>query len=125
MARPIKCRKVCSLPQINAFVPKGCRAGQKEEVVMTVEEFEAVRLIDHEGFTQEECAKYMSIARTTVQQIYFDARKKIAVSIVEGRILRIGGGNYSLCEGDSIVCGCGNCRRHHFNETQNAEGEKK
>lgn len=123
MARPKKCRKVCSLPRINAFVPKGCDASQKDEVILTVEEYEAIRLIDHQGFTQEECAKYMNIARTTVQQIYFDARKIISTSIVEGRILRIGGGHYRLCEGDGDVYGCEKCRRHHVDGVERGKGE--
>lgn len=123
MARPKKCRKVCSLPRINVFIPKGFDDSQKEEVVMTVEEFEAIRLIDHQGFTQEECAKYMNIARTTVQQIYYDARKIIATSLVEGRVLRIGGGHYRLCEGNPQACGCERCRRHHVDEVEEKEGE--
>ena len=128
MARPKKCRRVCFLPRISAFIPVGNNVSLNQEVAMTVEEFESLRLIDHQGFTQEECAKYMNIARTTVQQIYVDARKKIAISLVEGRILRIGGGDYSLCEGNPEVCGCVKCRRHHFDTVETVEtveGEEK
>ena len=77
-----------------------------------MDEYEAVRLIDNEGFSQEECSGYMSIARTTVQQIYDSARKKIARALVEGLPLKIEGGDYRLCDGKEEYCGCGGCRKH-------------
>jgi len=80
-------------------------------VRMTVDEYETIRLIDLEGFTQEECAKQMDVARTTVQGIYAEARKKIAESLVNGKVLLIEGGEYRLCEGFGKGCGRG-CRRH-------------
>jgi predicted DNA-binding protein (UPF0251 family) len=79
---------------------------------MTVDEYETIRLIDLEGFTQEECAKHMNIARTTVQGMYNDARKKLAESLVNGKLLRIEGGEYRLCDGFGKSCGDGGCRRH-------------
>lgn len=111
MPRPSKCRKVCCLPRAVEFVPA---EGGKEEavVVMTVDEYETVRLIDRQGFSQEECGAYMRIARTTVQQIYTSARRKMAEALVDGLRLRIEGGNYRLCDGKERVCGCGGCRRH-------------
>lgn len=112
MPRPKKCRKVCCLPPISEFVPAGEGGPCREAVVMTVDEYETVRLIDNEGFTQEECSKYMNIARTTVQQIYDGARKKIARALVEGLPLKIEGGDYHLCDGSERYCGCGGCRRH-------------
>lgn len=110
MARRPRCRKVCSLPVSAAFVP--ANSGEKEEIVLSVEEYEAMRLIDMEGFSQEECGKYMDVARTTAQQIYADARKKVTTALVEGRTLRIEGGSYRLCDGQEEFCGCGGCRRH-------------
>ncbi len=59
---------------------------------MTVDEFEAVRLLDREGLTQEECAARMRIARTTVTSIYDSARKKMADALVYGKRLVISGG---------------------------------
>lgn len=79
---------------------------------MTVDEYECVRLIDLEGMNQEACAEKMRIARTTVQSIYAEARKKLADSLVNGKQLRIEGGDYELCDGQSARCGMGACRRH-------------
>ncbi len=112
MPRPTKCRKVCCLPRNSGFQPE-CR-GVGAEIVLTVDEYETIRLIDREGFSQEECGAYMTIARTTVQQIYTAARKKIADALVEGLPLRIEGGNYQLCDGGESQCGCGGCRRHRL-----------
>ncbi len=112
MPRPRKCRKVCSLPKISEFSPYGLKKKNSGIVVMTVDEYESVRLIDYQNFTQEECGTYMNIARTTVQQIYNNARNKIAKAIVEGLPLKIEGGDYQLCDGEELYCGCGGCQRH-------------
>ena len=109
MPRPKRCRKVCSMPRVSEFLPTGESA---DFIVLTVDEYESIRLIDKQGFSQEECASYMQIARTTAQQIYNSARKKIAFAIVEGKGLRIAGGDYRLCDGKESYCGCGGCSRH-------------
>lgn len=88
---------------------------------MTVEEYEAIRLIDLEGFTQEECAKQMNVARTTVQAMYNDARKKLADALVNGRMLVIDGGDYILCDGAGEHCG--GCRRNRRRGGQDRCGE--
>lgn len=111
MPRPRKCRKVCCLPDNDGFVP--VRGGEElTPIVLNVDEYEAIRLIDREGFSQEQCGEYMRIARTTVQQIYAAARKKLADALVEGLPLRIEGGDFQLCDGNEDYCGCGGCRRH-------------
>ena len=111
MPRPRKWRKVCCLPECNRFGPLGSQADQANYVVMTVDEYETIRLIDLEGFTQEECASQMNIARTTVQGIYNDARKKLAESLVNGKVLWIEGGEYRLCDGSGSGCRGRGCRR--------------
>lgn len=108
--RPRKWRKVCCLPESNLFGPLNAFINQEEFITMTVDEYETIRLIDLEGFTQEDCSQQMGIARTTVQGIYTEARKKLAKSLVKGKVLRIEGGDYKLCEGIGETCGLG-CRR--------------
>ncbi|MEG1190147.1 MAG: DUF134 domain-containing protein [Oscillospiraceae bacterium] len=115
MPRPVKCRKVCCLPKCSRFGPLDAPECCEKGVEMTVVEYEAIRLIDLEGFTQEECAEQMSVARTTVQGIYIDARKKLAESLVNGKTLIISGGNYLLCQGQEEFCRCGGCCRHRRN----------
>ena len=111
MPRPRKCRKVCCLPKVSEFIPS-CGGADEACVVMTVDEYETIRLIDKENFSQEECGKYMHIARTTVQQIYDNARKKLAEVVVDGKVLKIEGGDYRLCAGAETTCGCGGCPKH-------------
>lgn len=122
MPRPRKWRKVCCLPDSTRFGPLDPKSSQDRFVYMTVEEYESIRLIDLEELTQEACADQMNIARTTVQRIYTDARRKIAESLVLGKILRIEGGDYQLCEGYGNSChggsGCvkKHCRRENEEE---------
>lgn len=76
---------------------------------MEVDEYETIRLIDLEGLTQEECSDQMHIARTTVQRIYSEARKKLAESLVNGKVLSIEGGDYKLCNGSGGSCRSRSC----------------
>ena len=110
MPRPRKCRKVCCLPINDGFLPVQGEKGQ-QPVILKVDEYEALRLIDREGFSQEECGDYMHIARATVQQIYTSARKKLADVLVEGRPLLIAGGEYRLCDGTESGCACKGCHK--------------
>ena len=112
MPRPIKWRKVCCLPERSKFGPLDSPSDAGNAVNMTVDEYETIRLIDLEGFTQEDCANQMNISRTTVQGIYEDARRKLAESLVNGKVLWIEGGEYKLCDGSGKGCGGGGCRRH-------------
>jgi len=90
-------------------------------VEMTVDEYETIRLIDFEGYTQELCAKQMEVARTTVQAIYQSARKKLADCIVNSRALVIDGGEYRICEHGDSRCGHGCCHRDHSRNNSGKE----
>lgn len=117
MPRPTKCRKVCHLPGTLSFIP-GESIENTEAVILTVDEYETIRLIDREGFSQEECGEYMQVARTTVQQIYTCARKKIATAIVDGLPIRIEGGNYQICDGRANYFRCGGCKKRRFDRRE-------
>lgn len=114
MARPTKIRKVCCLPECNLFGPINASLDEDNIITMSVDEYETIRLIDLEGMFQEECAQKMNIARTTVQRIYIEARKKIAMSLVEGNVLKIEGGDYKICSGNRQKYGCGRCHKHRY-----------
>lgn len=106
MPRPSRCRRICAEPAYDRFSPEGIPCGQR--VVLTVDEYEVIRLIDLEQFTHEQCAKQMDISRTTVTEIYRAARLKIADSIVNGKPFLISGGHYRLCDGSATHF----CRKH-------------
>lgn len=110
------------MPGIREFRPVG-ETSCEDAVVLTVDEYEAIRLIDRQGFSQEECSSYMQVARTTVQLIYNAARKKLADALVEGLPLRIEGGDYRLCDGNEEYCGCGGCRKHRCSFGRNTVQE--
>ncbi len=96
MPRPVKWRRVEFLPQNNYFVPLGKPKCELEEVILKVEELEAMRLKDIEGLMQEECAERMKVSRQTFQNIIDEARKKVAVALTEGKAINISGGNYTM-----------------------------
>lgn len=123
MPRRVKCRKVCHYPQTLEFLPQNNNAQELEPIILTVDEYEAIRLIDRRGMSQEQCAVFMQIARTTVQRIYETARKKLADFVVEGRPLRIEGGDFRLCNGSSTGCGCVDCFKQKLYEKYKEKGE--
>ena len=104
MSRPFKCRRICEEPKFNSFAPLGVENAEK--CMISVDEYEAVRLIDLEKKTHQQCAELMGVSRVTVTDMYEKARFKIADSIANGKILCITGGNYRICEGSVNKC-CG------------------
>jgi len=89
-------------PDYYSFIPD--KVLPCEGVVLTVDEYEAVRLIDLEKMTHEQCSRQMDISRTTVTGLYETARYKIADSIVHGKRLIISGGHYIVCDGTHPCC---------------------
>jgi len=96
MPRTTKCRKIRSFPDYYSFVPEEADAEKIETVMLSLDEYETIRLLDHEGLNQEECAARMGVARTTVTAMYECARKKLVGAVVEGKRLRIAGGNIEI-----------------------------
>lgn len=114
MPRPRKRRRVCGMPDYKTFGPLNGTNDDKETIFLTVEEYEVIRLIDLEGLEQEECAQRMDVARSTVQRMYVDAKKKVADSLVNGKKLRIEGGDYILCDMNYRNCSpCFRGRHRH------------
>ena len=114
MPRPIRCRRIEQLPVYRSFSPDDISSA--ESVRMTVDEFEALRLLDDEGLTQEACAVRMNIARTTVTAIYDSARKKVADALVHGKRLLITGGccAFAPVELHQIIMEKGNTKKKGF-----------
>ena len=122
MSRPQKKRHVCCMPQNSVFSPQENFSG--DAVILAVDEYEMIRLIDLEGCTQAECAEQMHVSRTTVQWVYNEARKKIADALVNGKEIRISGGDYIICGHYGAHCGRGckrSCHKHQCHR-QNMEG---
>lgn len=103
MSRPRKCRRVCALWEAAEGLC-GRETPTENCVLMTVDEYETIRLIDYDGQSQEQCALQMQVARTTVQQMYACARRKLARVLIEGCSLKVQGGDYRLCDGNNSVC---------------------
>ena len=85
MPRPPRCRRICGVPQVDTFCPNGCE--NTEPILLTLDEYEVIRLVDLEQQTHEQCAAQMDISRSTVQEIYESARSKIAACLVHGNCL--------------------------------------
>lgn len=97
MPRPNKPKCVQKLPICQTYYPAG-KENSCHEIVLSVEEYETLRLLDYQGMTQAQCARQMGIARATVQSLYTEARKKTARFLVEGAGLCIRGGNFCIEE---------------------------
>lgn len=97
MPRPPRCRRICNAPRVERFGP--CDAAGSDPILLTLDEYEVIRLVDLEQQTHEQCAAQMDISRSTVQEIYESARRKLAACLVYGKPLHITGGNVRICNG--------------------------
>ncbi len=96
MPRPIKPRIIGNLPNVSYFKPQGIPLALLEEVILNVEELEAIRLKDLEDLEQEKAAKKMNVSRGTFQRILNSARQKIADALINGKAIRIEGGYFEI-----------------------------
>jgi len=121
MPRPTKGRRVDFIPEVTFFAPAGgCHRAQQEEVTITIEEAEAIRLKDLEELQQEDCAQRMQISRPTFHHVLEAARKKVADALVNGKAIRISGGNYQMTNRYFKCCNDGHQWHTPF---KGAEGE--
>lgn len=98
MPRPRRRRRVGREPDTDYFKPAGVRKKDLEEIVMSVAEAEALRLKDREELEQEEAADKMDVSQPTFNRILTSARKKVSEAVLEGKVLKIEGGEYVVDE---------------------------
>ncbi|MEW6202299.1 MAG: DUF134 domain-containing protein [bacterium] len=98
LPRPKKCRCIWNEPRIVYFKPRAVPLSELEEIILHYEEYEAVRLADLEGFEQVKASKRMKISRQTFGRVLQSARKKIADAVVNGKALKVKGGDYMVMQ---------------------------
>ncbi|MDD2380514.1 MAG: DUF134 domain-containing protein [Mariniphaga sp.] len=119
MPRRKRNRRIQVPPVIKGMSVYGVRGRKSNEIILRLEEYEAIRLLDYQNLTQEQAAVYMDVSRPTLTRIYEEARNKVATAFVEGRdILFKGGDNYF----DENWFKCNSCQAS-FNEYH--EGKSK
>ena len=89
MIRPKKPRKITFDPNVVYFKPRAIPLSMLEEIDLTLDELEALRLCDLKGLDQERAAKRMKISQSTLSRILISARKKIAQALIEGKAIKI------------------------------------
>ncbi|MCP5111007.1 MAG: DUF134 domain-containing protein [bacterium] len=134
MSRPPRCRYVNQLPGSTYFKPRGVPMSRLDEIVVTIDELEALRLADLDGLYQEQAARKMKVSRQTFGRIVSSARRKVAKALVEGAALKIDGGKFETSELRDFACvdcghqwqlpfgtgrpqGCPECSSDHFHRT--------
>lgn len=115
MPRPKRKRRICNEPDYVRFSPDGI--SPSGQVTLTLDEYEAIRLVDLEGRTHQEAAQQMQVSRTTLTEIYESARHKMAECLVEGKRMEVSGGSYRICS-DRGCCP----KRHHAEGSRNLAG---
>jgi predicted DNA-binding protein (UPF0251 family) len=119
MPRPRKCRKVGYVPHNPCFHPQ---LHNKDEVVLSVEEVESLRLSDYLEMEQDLAAESMNVSRGTFQRIIHAARKKTADALIHGKIIRINGGHYELLPGKPCCRRLnGSCKRKSCEKCEDCE----
>ena len=132
MPRPKCCRQIGAAPGRTCFQPEGAESESCDEVLLNLDEYEAIRLADLEGLYQEQAAARMNISRQTFGRIIETARRKVADVLVNGKVLKIAGGSVSMKATEPIRCphcrramgadcgkqnetSCPHCRKHALN----------
>lgn len=107
MGRPHKKRFVSHSPGVSYFKPRGIPMVKLTEIRLAIDECEALRLADYEGYSHEEAGEEMGVSRATFGRIIEKARKTVADALINGKAIRIEGGNYQFVDGERrFACGC-------------------
>jgi predicted DNA-binding protein (UPF0251 family) len=106
MPRPMICRRIGHQPPAGYFKPAGVPVSALEEIHLTLDELEALRLADLDGLYHEKASERMGVSRQTFGNILESARRKSADCLVNGRALRIHGGQYQMNERHFVCSGC-------------------
>lgn len=120
MPRPKKCRFVKRKPGVTFFKPQGIPLRILEHALITVDELEALRLSDFLGLSHEETAKQLKVSRPTVTRMLARAHQAVADALVNGKAIRIEGGDYIL---EGRECLCPNCGAQWSTTEEKSEQE--
>ena len=104
MPRPLQTRQIAFVPRVTAFKPAGIPRVDLEEVALSLDELEAVRLADLNGLYQEQAAPKMAVSRSAFARILESARRKIADALVHGKSLKLEGGPVQAGPGRAGIC---------------------
>jgi predicted DNA-binding protein (UPF0251 family) len=89
MTRPHNKREISGKPQVSYFKPNGICASELEQVELSLDEWEALRLFNKENLNQTEGAEKMKISQSTFQRILCSGRKKLALAVLDGKAIKI------------------------------------
>lgn len=107
MGRPHKKRLVSHNPGVSYFKPRGIPMVKLSESRLTLDECEALRLADYEGYSHEAAGEEMGVSRATFGRIIEKARKTVADALINGKAIRIEGGNFQFVDGERrFACAC-------------------
>jgi len=115
MPRKKRNRRIQAPPVIKGMSVYGVRGRKSNEVILRIEEYEAIRLLDYQNLTQEEAAGHMDVSRPTLTRIYEEARNKVATAFVEGRDLLFKGGDIYF-DKNWFKCNSCNASFSHYGE---------
>lgn len=96
MPRPRICRRIRGMPRRAFFKPAGVRLRELDQVILTLDEYEAIRFIDFEEVEQKKACQKMGISQPTLSRLLKSARKKLSQAIIKGKAIKIEGGSYRL-----------------------------
>jgi predicted DNA-binding protein (UPF0251 family) len=108
MPKPKKKRQVQHPPYVIFFKPQGIPMVHLDQMILTIDEYEAIRLADHEGMKHNEASEMMNISRPTFTRLLNDAHSKVADAIVNGKAVKIEGGNFTFLKNKLLCNSCNN-----------------